>query len=93
MYIPVIVVEKRNKHNDLHTTNVRIPGVYDKMEEARLMGSQFINSYLFDLMKSDEFIKSGAGTEKDNRTGQECVISIVEFEHTVIEIRLFIMAD
>lgn len=93
MYIPVIVVEKRNKHDELHTTNVRIPGVYDSTEDARLMGSSFVNSYLFDLMKSNEFVKSGAGTEKDKRTGQECVLSIVEFEHTIIEIRLFIMAD
>jgi len=93
MYIPVIVVEKRNKHDELHTTNVRIPGVYESTEDARLMGAQFINSYLFDLMKSDEFIKCGSGTEKDNKTGQACVIGIVEFENTIIEIRLFIMHD
>ena len=93
MYIPVIVVEKRNKHNELHTTNVRIPGVYENGEDARLMGAQFINSYVFDLTKSDEFLKVGCGTEKDNKTEQECVLSIVEFEHTIIEIRLFIMRD
>lgn len=91
MYIPVIVVEKRNKHDELHTTNVRIPGVYGNTEDARLMGVQFISSYLFDLMKSNEFIKSGSGMQKDNKNGQECVLCTVEFEHTIVEIRLFIM--
>lgn len=91
MYIPVIVVENLDKHDGSRTVNVRIPGVYDTTEDAMLMGSVFINSYLFDLMKSDEFVKSGAVTEKDKRTGQECILSIVEFEHTFIEIRLFII--
>lgn len=91
--VPVIVIEKRNKYNDLHTTNVRIPGIYKSNEEARTAGAQFVNSYLFDLMKDDAFIKVGYGTERDNRTKQECVLSIVEFEGTIIEIRLFILSD